>query len=696
MPELPHGRGAGRNPANRFIPLYYEDDPARVDPDGPAPRTEFYHDKTRSIVATNDSPDVGFTHSINPYRGCEHGCTYCLAGETMILMGNGSTRRLDALRVGDEIYGTVRVGWYRRYVRTRVLDRWRTIKPAYRISLADGTKLVASGDHRFLTQRGWKHVSGKMGGELQRPFLTVNNKLMGIGAFATAPDDTDDYRRGYLSGLIRGDGVIGRYDYTSPRRVSVQHQFRLALVDQEALCRASDYLARLGIKTQEFVFARGNSRRAPMNGIRTHARASVEFITAHIGWPTELTDCWAKGFLAGIFDAEGSFSDGIWRVSNTCPEIIAHVERSLKRFAFAFAIEKQVANRERPIVILRIRGGLKEHLRFFLTVGTAISRKRSLVGQAVKSSADLRVTAVEPLGVLRPFFDITTGTGDFIANGVVSHNCYARPFHEYLGLSAGLDFETKIMVKADAPQLLRKELMAKSWKPVAISLSGVTDCYQPIERRLKVTRGCLEVLAEFRNPCGIVTKNHLVTRDIDVLKPLAELNATAVFLSVTTLDADLVRKMEPRASSPEGRLTAIRQLSAAGIPVGVMVAPVVPGLTDHEIPAILAAVKEAGARCAGYVLLRLPFAIKDLFAEWLEHHFPERKAKVLSRLRELRDGGLYDSRFGHRMRGDGPIADMIHDMFLLHRARLGLDEHGPELSIAHFKRPGLQQQTMFE
>jgi DNA repair photolyase len=243
---------------------------------------------------------------------------------------------------------------------------------------------------------------------------------------------------------------------------------------------------------------------------------------------------------------------------------------------------------------------------------------------------------------------------------------------------------------------LRKQLLAKSWQPVSISISGVTDAYQPIERRLKVTRGCLEVLAEFRNPFGIVTKNHLVTRDIDLLASMAKINATAVFLSLTTLDPELARVMEPRASAPEARLRAIRELTAAGVPVGVMVAPVIPGLTDHEIPAILAAVKKAGARCAGYVMLRLPFAIKDLFSEWLAHHFPERKAKVLGRLRELRDGRLYDSRFGSRMRGDGPIADMVRNMFLVHRARLGLDEHGPELSTASFRRPGPAQQLMFE
>src|SRR5262245_24042932 len=245
--------------------------------------------------------------------------------------------------------------------------------------------------------------------------------------------------------------------------------------------------------------------------------------------------------------------------------------------------------------------------------------------------------------------------------------CYSRPFHEYLGFSPGLDFETKIMVKPDAPELLRRKLMEKSWRPVAIAMSGVTDCYQPIERRLKITRRCLEVLAEFRNPVGIVTKNRLVTRDIDVLTELAKFNAAAVVIAVTTLDADLVGKMEPRTSRPPARLAAISELAAAGIRVGVLVAPIIPGLTDHEIPSILAAAAAAGASSAGYTMLRLPFEVAGLFQSWLDQHFPEKKDRVLSRVRDMRGGRLNDPNFGSRMRGRGVWADMIHDVFTLHR-----------------------------
>lgn len=270
--------------------------------------------------------------------------------------------------------------------------------------------------------------------------------------------------------------------------------------------------------------------------------------------------------------------------------------------------------------------------------------------------------------------------------------CYARPFHEYLGFSAGLDFESRILVKEDAPELLRKELSSPKWKPQTLAMSGVTDCYQPAERRLEITRRCLGVLAEFRNPVGVITKNELVTRDIDILQELAGHQAAVVMLSITTLDPEVARRMEPRASHPRDRLKAIERLAAAGIPVGVMVAPVVPAITDHEMPKILEAAAGAGARTAGYVVMRLPGAVAGLFEAWLEEHFPDRKEKVLNRVRELRGGQLYDPRFGNRMRGEGLFADQIRATFQTFRRRYGLDQPSPELSTASFRRPGQVEQ----
>ena len=273
--------------------------------------------------------------------------------------------------------------------------------------------------------------------------------------------------------------------------------------------------------------------------------------------------------------------------------------------------------------------------------------------------------------------------------------CYARPYHEYLGLSAGMDFESRIFVKEHAPELLRQELLAKSWTPQAIGFSGVTDPYQPVERRLKLTRGCLEVMAEFRNPVAIITKSHTVTRDIDLLRELASHDAAMVMLSITTLDDDLSGVMEPRASRPQRRLDAVRALGAAGIPVGVMVAPIIPGLTDHEVPAILKASAEAGAITAGRTVVRLPHGVKDLFSDWLAAHFPDRKDKVLNRLRAMRHGKLNDPNFGSRMTGEGPFAESIHQMFDLHRRKFGLDRH-VELSTEAFRRPPGPQRSLFD
>jgi DNA repair photolyase len=272
--------------------------------------------------------------------------------------------------------------------------------------------------------------------------------------------------------------------------------------------------------------------------------------------------------------------------------------------------------------------------------------------------------------------------------------CYARPYHEYLGFSIGLDFETKIMVKEDAPRLLRKALNAPSWEPQPLGISGVTDAYQPIERRLELTRQCLEVLAEFRNPVHVVTKNRLVTRDIDVLQRLASFNGAAVIVAVTTLDAELARVMEPRATAPQGRLAALRELSEAGIPTMVLIAPVIPGLTDHEMPAILSAARAAGALGAGYTMVRLPHGLPDLFTRWLEQHFPDRKEKILSRIRDLHGGELNDPRFGKRMRGEGLIAETVKQMFTVSKKKLGFPGK-PALSTASFRRPDETPQSLF-
>jgi DNA repair photolyase len=265
--------------------------------------------------------------------------------------------------------------------------------------------------------------------------------------------------------------------------------------------------------------------------------------------------------------------------------------------------------------------------------------------------------------------------------------CYARPSHEYLSFSAGLDFETRIMIKQDAPDLLRRALLAPKWVPQTVALSGNTDCYQPIERRLRLTRRCLEVFLETRNPVSLITKSHLVTRDVDVLSELAGHRAVHAFVSITTLDADLARRLEPRAATPARRIEAVEALRAAGIPVGVMVAPVIPGLNDSEIPAILNRAASAGAQAAGWILMRLPKPVDQLFVDWVERHFPERRERILGRVRQCRAGNLSDVRFGHRMRGQGVYAEQIRALFQAAARRAGLDKQLDPLSTASFRRP---------
>ncbi len=273
--------------------------------------------------------------------------------------------------------------------------------------------------------------------------------------------------------------------------------------------------------------------------------------------------------------------------------------------------------------------------------------------------------------------------------------CYARPSHEFLGLSLGLDFESRIFVKENAASLLRKELSSPKYVPDTIALSGNTDCYQPAERRFRLTRACLEVLSEFRNPAGVVTKNHLVTRDIDLLRGFAEWDGIAVAVSITTLDPALRMKMEPRTSEPRLRLRAIEELSRNGIPVIVMVAPVIPGLTDHEIPNIIKSAADAGARSAGFIMLRLPYGVSDLFTAWLERHFPERKEKVLNRIRSVRGGKLNSAEFHDRMRGKGIYAEQARELFEVACRKAGFDGNKIDLSTEHFRRPGGTQLDLF-
>ncbi len=495
------GRGALSQPPGRFDKLtqtleqdgWYEEEEGRRHRE-----TVVLPEPARSVISRNQSPDIMFEASINPYRGCEHGCIYCLAGDTRVLMANGREKPLAEIRAGDSIYGTRRIGSHRHYLKTEVLAHWSVIKPAFRVTLRNGTELIAGGEHRFLTDNGWKFVAGNGDDSAQRPQLKIDEHLMG-------PD------------------------------------------------------------------------------------------------------------LA-----------------------------------------------------------------------------RDLAAQPVASDARFAVERIEPLGKALRLYDITTGTEDFIANGVVSHNCYARPSHAYVGLSPGLDFETRLFYKADAAAVLEKELSAKNYRCTPLMLGANTDPYQPIEKTQQVTRSILEVLARCRHPVNITTKGALVARDVDLLADLARDGLAHVTFSIPTLDNDLKRVLEPRAAAAAARLKAMRVLADAGVPAGVLVAPIIPVLTEHEIEAVLEASRDAGAVDAGYTLIRLPWEVKDLFREWLAEHFPDRAAHVMSLVRDMRGGRDNDPQFGTRMKATGPVAQLIRQRFQLARRRLGFPEDRGAPLPTHLFRPPLR------
>jgi DNA repair photolyase len=614
---------SAKSEQERSLPGYREPATVRTFDAPEAMDIRFYEVQARTVV--NKVPErsqMPFRYTINPYRGCTHACRFCASGETPILMADGRLKQLADVRAGDRIYGTVPVGRYRRYAVTEVEDHWSSIKPAFRVTLEDGTELVASGDHRFLTRRGWKHVTGTGGGPGQRPHLTLNDKLLGTGRFAKPPEDWLDYRRGYLCGLIRGDGHIGSYSYERKAgRVSTIHNFRLALPDHEAIRRTQRYLEQgHGILTPEFAFA---STGRPMTAIATGAAHNVATIVEAIRWPNGPRVEWCKGFLAGIFDAEGSHNREAVRISNTDHEIIGWIVASLRALGFSYVIE----DRHLPngLKCVRLLGGLQQKVRFFLTVDPAITRKRSIEGIALKSPARLKVECIEPLGKGFRLYDITTGTGDFIANGVVSHNCFARPTHTYLDFDAGRDFEREIVVKVNAPEVARAQLMKPSWKREHVALGTNTDPYQWVEGRYRLMPGIWEALRDSGTPCSVLTKSPLLLRDIELFKELHERVGFAANLSIPTLDEKAWRATEPHTPNPRARIKAVAELNRAGIPCGVLIAPLMPGINDspEQVDRILELCNEAGATDIGGICLHLRGEVKAIFMDWLRSNRPD-------------------------------------------------------------------------
>jgi DNA repair photolyase len=651
------GSGAG-------APALFERDAVARTFDTPGFRgMTFYEVHARSII--NQVPPasrMAFRWTINPYRGCSHSCSYCVSGATPVLMADGRTKPMAYIRPGDAIYGTVRRGSYRHYVITEVLDHWSTIKAAYAVTLEDETRLICSADHRFLTNRGWKYVIGtEWGGPLQRPHLTLSNKLMGVGEFAEPPKQTADYRRGYVCGMIRGGANLASYSYQRPGGVSATtHQFRLALADGEALDQTRLYLAREGIGTTKFVFAGASGTRRQMTAIRSQSRDRVEAIRRLIEWPVWPDPEWQKGFLAGIFDAEGSYSQGVWRISNIDPEIIGWTVSLLKGLGFDIVVED--LHRANGIKAIRLLGGLKEVIRFFHTTEPAITRKRSIEGMALKSDAPLRVASIEPIGMELELFDITTGTGDFIANGVVSHNCFARNTHTYLDMDSGHDFNSRIVVKVNAPQLARKELAAAKWQGEHVAMGTNVDCYQRAEGRYRLMPGIIEALRDAANPFSILTKGTLILRDLDLLAESAEVTDVGLNVSVGFVDKEISRSVEPGTPSPERRLGVCAALNERGLRCGVLMGPVLPFLTDSpaQLERTVRLAAEAGAAHVTPIVLHLRPGAREWFLRWLGENFPD----LLDAYRGMYGRGAYAPKAYQ-----GQIAEQVKE--LARRYRVG-------------------------
>ncbi|MQA80644.1 MAG: radical SAM protein [Streptosporangiales bacterium] len=563
---------------------------------------------------------MSFGWTINPYRGCSHACVYCLAGDTPILMADGRSRPLADVRVGDRVYGTERHDGRRRYVVTDVLAHWRTVKPAYEVELEDGTTLVASGDHRFLTERGWKHVTGVSGDGGRRPHLTTRNQLFGFGHLPPAPEHCADYRHGYLAAALRA-GV----------RTPVGAPFELGP------------LAR----TRSFLLAAGT--RAPFG------RAPDDGVDAPVPIPSRPSDQWCKGFLAGMFDAEGDCRDGVVRVAISGPEVGRHLTSALARFGFRHAVDPTARSDG-----LHLVGGLRECLRFLHAVDPASGPRRGIEGVVAATDARLGVVAVRPLGLDLPMYDITTGTGDFVADGVVSHNCFARKTHTYLDLDAGNDFDSKILVKVNAGELARRELSAPRWRGESIAMGTNTDPYQRAEGRYRLMREILSALRDHANPFSILTKGTLILRDVDLITQAAREARVSVAVSVGSVDEALWRSVEPGTPSPVRRLDVVRRFTDAGIGCSVLMAPVLPGLSDspEQLERTVAAIAAAGASSVTPLVLHLRPGAREWYRAWLLREHP--------RLVPMYDG-IYRS---------GSYAPKAYQRTITARVREAAERHG--------------------
>lgn len=514
--------------------------------------------------------------------GCSHDCKYCLDPNTLILMYDGSSKKIKDLKVGDEIYGVRKEEKYHYYTKSIVLNHWKTEKKSYKITLENGVELICSDNHQWLTeQRGWKHTIGAMTGDDRRPYLTTNNSLLGFGFCLDTSifEETDDYKKGYLSGVIRGDGHLGIYDYSGKRDnrdTDIQYHFRLALKDDGAVCRTKEYLSYFSVDTNDFLFPMKERESGEMRdcySIRTHKKENYEKISKLI--TLSKSSDYLRGFLAGFYDAEGSTDIYVKRVYNTNIELINLFIEGMSTFGFEYTMDKdqETDKGDKTLYTIRFLGGVGEFLRFVQVTNLAIKQKFSFEDVAIKNEYDLKIKSIEPYKDSQELYDITTSTENFIANGVVSHNCYAKSLLSFRGL-----WHPESPSVANPEKVIRK--IDKLPKDMCVRLGGMTDCFQPIEKIERNTYKAIEELNKQGLHYLIVTKSAIVADDEYIA--LMDKKLAHIQVSITTTDDELNKTYE-KASLPSERIKAVEKLQANGFDVQFRLSPFIPQYIDFDI-----------------------------------------------------------------------------------------------------------------
>jgi DNA repair photolyase len=449
-------------------------------------------------------------------------------------------------------------------------------------------------------------------GDAARPHMRIGMRLVGTGKFADGPYESEDYRRGYLCGLSYGVAH-------AEEQLEISMLWDLLRVDLACAGRAREYAVTTGRASYDHMLAVTGGGTASWN--RSLRGDYVEPFEDVIRWPLSPSDDWRQGFVAGLFDGCGWADEKQLTLTPDDPGVIGWAHACLEHFGFDVVVNAR-KGRSTEIVV---RGGLPEQLRFVHTFDPAGRGLRRLEGRPVTTPGDTRIVSIEPLGTVMRLYDITTGTGDFIANGVVSHNCFARPTHKYLDFNAGRDFEKEIVVKVNAPEVLRAQLARPSWKGEHIALGTNTDPYQWVEGRYKLMRGIWEAMRDASNPCSILTKSPLLLRDLDLMLEIAERTSISANLSIPTLDEKAWRETEPHTPSPRARIEAVRKLNEAGIPTGVLIAPLMPGINDspEQVAEIVRLCEEAGAVSIGGIALHLRGDVRKVFMGWLRSKRPD-------------------------------------------------------------------------